>query len=112
MGQFLPRHLTDRAAALPDKAAAPTVRHRDPGAAGSSCAWRSRRITPSFNPVTVVSLRQGRIAIYDSIEKVQALRDSPEYQALVPLRDKAADYRSYIVEGAANWVAPLRRVMP
>jgi uncharacterized protein (DUF1330 family) len=42
------------------------------------------------------------IAIYDSLEKVQALRDSPEYQALVPLRDKAADYHSFIVEGAAN----------
>jgi len=42
------------------------------------------------------------IAIYDSIEKVQALRDSPEYKALVSLRDKAADYRAYIIEGAAN----------
>jgi uncharacterized protein (DUF1330 family) len=42
------------------------------------------------------------IAIYDSLEKVQALRDSSEYQALVPLRDKAADYHSFIVEGAAN----------
>src|SRR5471032_1471009 len=42
------------------------------------------------------------IAVYDSLEKVQALRDSPEYKALVPLRDKAADYRSFIVEGSAN----------
>jgi uncharacterized protein (DUF1330 family) len=42
------------------------------------------------------------VAIYDSLEKVQALRDSPEYQALVPLRDKAADYHSFIVEGSAN----------
>lgn len=42
------------------------------------------------------------IAVYDSIEKVQALRDSPEYKALVPLRDKAADYRAYIIEGATN----------
>jgi uncharacterized protein (DUF1330 family) len=42
------------------------------------------------------------IAIYDSIEKVEALRDSPEYKALVPLRDKAADYRSFIIEGATN----------
>ena len=42
------------------------------------------------------------IAVYDSLEKVQALRDSPEYEALVPLRDKAADYHSFIVEGAAN----------
>jgi hypothetical protein len=28
MGQFLPRHLTERAAALPHKAAAPIVRYR------------------------------------------------------------------------------------
>ena len=42
------------------------------------------------------------VAVYDSLEKVQALRDSSEYKALVPLRDRAADYRSYIVEGAAN----------
>jgi uncharacterized protein (DUF1330 family) len=42
------------------------------------------------------------IAVYDSIEKVQALRDSPEYKALVPLRDKAADYHSFIIEGSAN----------
>ena len=42
------------------------------------------------------------IAIYDSLERVQALRDSPEYMALVPLRDKAADYHSFIIEGSAN----------
>ena len=42
------------------------------------------------------------IAIYDSIEKLRALRDSPEYKTLVPLRDKAADYRSFIIEGLAN----------
>ena len=42
------------------------------------------------------------IAVYDNIEKLHALRDSPEYQALVQLRDKAAEYRSYIIEGAAN----------
>jgi hypothetical protein len=28
-GQFLPRHLTERAAALPHEAAAPNIRHRD-----------------------------------------------------------------------------------
>jgi uncharacterized protein (DUF1330 family) len=42
------------------------------------------------------------IAVYDNIEKLQALRDSPEYKALVQLRDKAAEYRSYIIEGSAN----------
>jgi hypothetical protein len=34
VGQFLPRHLTERAAALPHKTAAPTVRHR-----GSYGSW-------------------------------------------------------------------------
>jgi hypothetical protein len=33
---------------------------------------------------------------------VRPLRDSPEYKALVPLRDQAADYHSFIAEGAAN----------
>jgi uncharacterized protein (DUF1330 family) len=42
------------------------------------------------------------IAVYDNIEKVEALRDLPEYKALETLRDKAANYRSYIVEGATN----------
>jgi uncharacterized protein (DUF1330 family) len=46
--------------------------------------------------------RRAVIAVYDSIEKVQALRDAPEYKALVSLRDKAAEYRSFIIEGAAN----------
>jgi uncharacterized protein (DUF1330 family) len=46
--------------------------------------------------------RRAVIAVYDSIEKVQALRDSPEYKALVPLRDKAVDYHSFIIEGSAN----------
>jgi len=42
------------------------------------------------------------IAIYDSMEKLQALRDSAEYKAIESLRDQSAKYRSYIVEGAAN----------
>jgi uncharacterized protein (DUF1330 family) len=48
------------------------------------------------------SPKRAVIAVYDSLEKVQALRDSPEYKALVPLRDKAADYHSFIIEGSAN----------
>jgi len=40
----------------------------------------------------------------DGLEKVQALRDAPEYKALVSRRDKAADYRSLIIEGSANQV--------
>jgi uncharacterized protein (DUF1330 family) len=46
--------------------------------------------------------RRAVIAVNDSIEKVQALRDSAEYKALVPLRDKAAEYHSFIIEGSAN----------
>jgi hypothetical protein len=44
-GQFLPRHLTERAAALPHKATAPTVREKssccteDAGPIGVSPAW-------------------------------------------------------------------------
>jgi len=36
------------------------------------------------------------------MEKLQVLRDSPEYKAIESLRDKSSKYRSYIVEGAAN----------
>jgi uncharacterized protein (DUF1330 family) len=42
------------------------------------------------------------IAIFDSMEKAQTFRDSPEYKELVPLRDKASKYRAYIAEGLAN----------
>ncbi len=42
------------------------------------------------------------IAVFDSLEKAQALRDSPAYKELIPVRDKASKYRAYIVEGAAK----------
>ncbi len=42
------------------------------------------------------------IAVFDSLAQAQAFRDSPGYQALVPLRDKASKFRAYIAEGAAN----------
>jgi len=42
------------------------------------------------------------IAVYDSMEKLQALRDAPEYRAIESLRDQSSKYRSYLVEGAAN----------
>jgi hypothetical protein len=48
--------------------------------------------------------RRGVIAVYDSPEKVQAPRAAPEYKALVSLRDRAADYHSFIIEGSANSV--------
>ena len=42
------------------------------------------------------------IAAFDSLAQAQAFRDSPAYQALVPLRDKASKFRAYIAEGVAN----------
>jgi len=54
------------------------------------------RSKSSFAPERAV------IAVYDNIERVEALRDLPEYKALEAMRDKAATYRSYIVEGATN----------
>jgi len=42
------------------------------------------------------------IAVFDSLERAQALRDSDEYKELIAVRDKASKYRGYIVEGAAN----------
>jgi uncharacterized protein (DUF1330 family) len=46
--------------------------------------------------------RRAVIAAYDSLEKVQALRNAPGYRALVALRNKTADYHAFIVEGSAN----------
>jgi uncharacterized protein (DUF1330 family) len=44
---------------------------------------------------------RGRVAIYtfESMEKMQAWRDSPQYKELVALRDKSANFRSFVVEG-------------
>jgi len=41
-------------------------------------------------------------AVFDSLAQAEAFRDSPAYQALVPLRDQASKFRAYIAEGAAN----------
>ena len=38
---------------------------------------------------------------FDSAEQARRWANSPEYAALVPLRDQAADTRAFIVEGAA-----------
>jgi len=59
VGEFLPRHLTDRAAALPHKAATPTVRHRGSyGPVSDSCgaaikSWKLNGIV-----LVVPNLRQ------------------------------------------------------
>ena len=37
----------------------------------------------------------------DSVEAAQAWASSPEYAAIVPMRDEAADVRAFIVEGVA-----------
>jgi uncharacterized protein (DUF1330 family) len=42
------------------------------------------------------------IAVFDSLEKAEALRDSAAYRELTSIRDKASKYRGYIIEGAAN----------
>jgi uncharacterized protein (DUF1330 family) len=42
------------------------------------------------------------IAMFDSLDKAQAFRDSSEYKESIPLRDQASKYRAYITEGVAN----------
>jgi uncharacterized protein (DUF1330 family) len=37
---------------------------------------------------------------WDSLEKAQAYRDSAAFKDLLPLRDKLAKFRSFVVEGA------------
>jgi hypothetical protein len=53
MGQFLPRHLTERAATLPHKAAASTVRHRGSYGPLSAARTRSKSSKP-FRRRTIV----------------------------------------------------------
>ena len=37
---------------------------------------------------------------WDSVEKIQAYRNSAAFKDLLPLRDKLAKFRSFVVEGA------------
>jgi uncharacterized protein (DUF1330 family) len=41
------------------------------------------------------------VIAFDSIDKAQAWRRSPAYQALLPCREKAAKIRSFFVEGVS-----------
>ncbi len=41
------------------------------------------------------------VLAFDSVEAAQAWASSPEYSAIVPMRDEAADVRAFIVEGVA-----------
>ena len=47
---------------------------------------------------------KSRIVIqqWDSLEKIQAYRDSAAFKELLPLRDKLAKFRTYAVEGIAQ----------
>ena len=47
---------------------------------------------------------RGRVAIYtfESMEKMQAWRDSALYKELIAIRDKSSNFRSFAVEGLPN----------
>jgi uncharacterized protein (DUF1330 family) len=47
---------------------------------------------------------KGRVAIvaFDSFEKAQAFRNSPEYLKIYPVRERLTQSRQYIVEGVAE----------
>ena len=42
------------------------------------------------------------VLAFESAEQAKKLASSPEYTALVPLRDKSADTRAFVVEGVAQ----------
>jgi uncharacterized protein (DUF1330 family) len=42
------------------------------------------------------------VSVFDSVEKVQAWRESAAWKELTPIRSKAAKTRAYIVEGVTN----------
>ena len=42
------------------------------------------------------------IAVFESFERAQALRDSPAYRALIPVRDESSKFRAYLAEGIPN----------
>ena len=47
---------------------------------------------------------RGRVAIYtfESMEKMQAWRDSAQYKNLIAIRDQSSNFRSFAVEGLPN----------
>jgi hypothetical protein len=59
MGQFLPRHLTERAATLPHKAAAPTVRNRG-----------------SYGPIVLQKSKVAGLRIFAKNPKQETIADS------------------------------------
>jgi uncharacterized protein (DUF1330 family) len=65
---------------------------------GGQYIARRSKIAPAIGeaPKTVT------IVMFESLEKAQAYFQSPEYKAIIPLRDKGAKFRSYIVEAVDN----------
>ena len=61
-----------------------------------------------MRPGKIVALKgdapKGPFAVlaFDSAEEAQKWASSPEYTALVPLRDKSAEVRIFVVEGVAQ----------
>jgi uncharacterized protein (DUF1330 family) len=46
--------------------------------------------------------------MFESTEKMQAWRDSPQYKELIAIRDKSSNFRSFAIEGSDHpSVAPL-----
>jgi uncharacterized protein (DUF1330 family) len=42
------------------------------------------------------------VQLWDSVEKIQAWRNSPEYKAIRPIGEKYAKFRSFAIEGLAQ----------
>jgi uncharacterized protein (DUF1330 family) len=42
------------------------------------------------------------IAVFDSMEKAQAYRDSAAYKEIIPIRDKSSKFHSFLAEGSVS----------
>ncbi len=65
---------------------------------GGQFIARRSKIVPAIGeaPKTVT------IVMFESLAKAQAYFQAPEYKAIIPLRDKGAKFRSYLVEAGDN----------
>lgn len=43
--------------------------------------------------------KSATVVMFESMAKAQAYSQSAEYKAIIPLRDKGAKFRSYLIEG-------------
>ena len=66
---------------------------------GGRLIVRTDKITPLEGEAP-----KGRVAViaFESMEKARAWYDSPTYQEIKPIRQKAAKSRTFIVEGTGN----------